>query len=54
MAQPDASRLYELAEDVARGEFIIPIAKVFRLEEARTAQDFAEHQHPNGKVLLVA
>jgi NADPH:quinone reductase-like Zn-dependent oxidoreductase len=54
MAQPDATRLYELAEDVARGEFNIPIAKVFRLEEARTAQDFAEHEHPNGKVLLVA
>ncbi len=53
-AQPDASRLYELAEDVARGEFNIPIAKVFRLEEARKAQDFAEHDHPRGKVLLVA
>jgi NADPH:quinone reductase-like Zn-dependent oxidoreductase len=53
MAQPDATRLYELAEDIARGEFSIPIAKVFPLEEARKAQDFAEHQHPNGKVLLV-
>ncbi len=53
-AQPDASRLYELAEDVARGRFTIPIAKVFRLEEARKAQDFAENKHPNGKVLLVA
>lgn len=53
MAQPDASRLYELADAVARGEFTIPIAKTFRLEEARQAQDFAEHQHPNGKVLLV-
>jgi NADPH:quinone reductase-like Zn-dependent oxidoreductase len=52
-AQPDAKRLYELAEDVARGEFTIPIAKVFRLEEARQAQDFAEHQHPNGKVLMI-
>jgi NADPH:quinone reductase-like Zn-dependent oxidoreductase len=54
MAQPDASRLFELAEDVARGEFTIPIAKVFRLDEARKAQDFAENKHPNGKVLLVA
>jgi NADPH:quinone reductase-like Zn-dependent oxidoreductase len=54
VAQPDAKRLYELAEDVARGEFTIPIAKVFRLEEARKAQDFAENKHPNGKVLLVA
>jgi NADPH:quinone reductase-like Zn-dependent oxidoreductase len=54
VAQPDAKRLYEHAEDVARGEFTIPIAKVFRLEEARKAQAFAENKHPNGKVLLVA
>lgn len=54
MAQPDASRLYELAEDVARGEFTIPIAKVFRLDEARKAQETAEYGHPQGKVLLVA
>ncbi len=54
MAQPDASRLYELADDVARGEFDIPIAEVFRLDEARKAQDVAEHQHPQGKILLVA
>jgi NADPH:quinone reductase-like Zn-dependent oxidoreductase len=52
-AAPDASRLYRLAEDVAHGEFTIPIAKVFPLEEARQAQDFAENQHPNGKVLLI-
>ncbi len=52
-AQPDAPRLYQLAEDVARGEFTIPIARVFRLEEVRKAQDFAENQHPNGKVLMV-
>ncbi|HEX3985453.1 MAG TPA: NADP-dependent oxidoreductase [Acidobacteriaceae bacterium] len=54
MAQPDASRLYELADDVARGEFAIPVARVFRLEEARKAQEMAEHQHPQGKILLVA
>lgn len=54
MAQPDASRLYELAEEVSRGEFTIPIAKVFRLEDARKAQYMAENQHPQGKVLLVA
>lgn len=53
MATPDASRLYELAEDVARGEFTIPIARSFRLEEARQAQEMAE-KHPRGKVLLVA
>jgi NADPH:quinone reductase-like Zn-dependent oxidoreductase len=52
MAQPDASRLYELASDVANGEFSIPIAKTFQLEDARKAQDFAEKQHPGGKVLI--
>jgi NADPH:quinone reductase-like Zn-dependent oxidoreductase len=54
MAQPDASRLYELADEVAHGEFTIPIAKTFRLEEARKAQEIAEHGHPEGKILLVA
>jgi NADPH:quinone reductase-like Zn-dependent oxidoreductase len=54
MAQPDAARLYELADDVARGEFTIPIAKKFPLKDAAEAQDFAEHKHPGGKVLLVA
>ena len=54
MAQPDASRLYQLADDVARGEFSIPIARMFRLEDVRQAQNFAEKRHPGGKVLLVA
>jgi NADPH:quinone reductase-like Zn-dependent oxidoreductase len=54
MAQPDASRLYQLADDVAHGEFSIPIARTFRLEDAPQAQHFAEKRHPGGKVLLVA
>lgn len=54
MAQPDASRLYELAEDVARGEFTIPIARMFRLEDVQQAQELAESHHAGGKVLLVA
>ncbi|HTV83208.1 MAG TPA: NADP-dependent oxidoreductase [Acidobacteriaceae bacterium] len=54
MVQPDASRLYQLADDVARGEFSIPIARTFRLEDAPQAQNFAEKRHPGGKVLLVA
>jgi NADPH:quinone reductase-like Zn-dependent oxidoreductase len=53
-ALPDASRLYQLADDVARGEFSIPIARTFRLEDVRQAQNFAEKRHPGGKVLLVA
>jgi NADPH:quinone reductase-like Zn-dependent oxidoreductase len=54
MAQPDAARLYELADEVARGEFAIPIAKKFPLEQAAQAQELAEKGHPGGKVLLVA
>jgi NADPH:quinone reductase-like Zn-dependent oxidoreductase len=54
MAQPDASRLYELADEIGRGEFSIPIARTFRLEDVRQAQNFAEKRHPGGKVLLVA
>jgi NADPH:quinone reductase-like Zn-dependent oxidoreductase len=54
MAQPDASRLYELADDVARGSFTIPIAKTMPLEEVREAQKEAEEGHVHGKIVLRA
>lgn len=54
MAQPDASRLYELADDVARGKFTIPIAKVFSLDQIREAHREAEEGHPHGKIVLRA
>lgn len=54
MAQPDASRLYQLADEVARGEFSIPVARTFTLEDVRKAQELAEKHNPGGKVLLVA
>lgn len=54
MSQPDASRLYELAEDVARGRFSIPIAKTVSLEEVRQAQDEAENHRTHGKIVLRA
>jgi NADPH:quinone reductase-like Zn-dependent oxidoreductase len=40
--QPDARRLYELAEAVARGEFSIPIARRMKLSQVREAQAMAE------------
>ena len=40
--QPDARRLYELAEAVARGEFSIPIARKMKLSQVREAQALAE------------
>ena len=42
MAQPDGPRLKQLAEDVARGEFQIPIARTMKLAEIQEA-----HSLPN-------
>ncbi len=53
MAVPDASRLYELADDVARGEFTIPIANTLPLDQIQEAHREAEN-HPNGKIVLKA
>lgn len=54
MAQPDASRLYELADDAARGSFKIPIAKVMPLDKASEAHKEAEQGHTHGKIILRA
>jgi NADPH:quinone reductase-like Zn-dependent oxidoreductase len=51
-AHPDAKRLRELGQAVARGELVIPIAKKFPLAEVRAAQRLAE-TGPGGKVLLL-
>ncbi|TCK73841.1 NADP-dependent oxidoreductase [Acidipila rosea] len=53
MAQPDASRLYELADEVARGEFTIPIGKTMRLSEIEEAHRLAEAHKVKGKIILV-
>jgi NADPH:quinone reductase-like Zn-dependent oxidoreductase len=54
IVQPDASRLHELAEDVARGNFAIPIAKTLPLSKVREAQREAQEGHPHGKIILRA
>jgi NADPH:quinone reductase-like Zn-dependent oxidoreductase len=54
MAQPDASRLYELADDAARGRFHIPIAKTMPLDKVREAHQEAEKGHTHGKIILRA
>ncbi len=51
MAEPDASRLYELADEVARGGLRIPIARTFALAEVQEATRVAE-QGAGGKVVL--
>ena len=53
MATPDASRLYELADDVARREFEIPIARTMKLAEIQEAHRIAEKGGSKGKIILV-
>ncbi len=53
MARPDASRLYELADEVARGLLTIPTAKIFPLSEIQEATRLAENGGAGGKIVLV-
>jgi NADPH:quinone reductase-like Zn-dependent oxidoreductase len=53
MATPDASRLYQLADDVARREFQIPIARTMPLSEIQEAHRIAEKGGAGGKIILV-
>lgn len=53
MAQPDASRLAQLAEDVARGQLYIPIARTMKLSEIQEAHRIAEKGGVRGKIILI-
>lgn len=53
MAQPDASRLAELALDEANGAFDIPIAKIMPLSKVRQAHEIGEKGGSGGKIVLV-
>ena len=53
MATPDASRLYQLAEEAARGEFSISIARTMKLAEIQEAHRLAEQGHIGGKIVLL-
>jgi NADPH:quinone reductase-like Zn-dependent oxidoreductase len=53
MAQPDASRLHQLAEDVARHEFSIPIARTMKLQDIQEAHRIFERGGISGKIVLV-
>jgi NADPH:quinone reductase-like Zn-dependent oxidoreductase len=50
-SEPDAKRLQQLAAEIARGAFTIPIAKRLKLSEIRQAQELAE-KGASGKVVL--
>lgn len=53
MAQPDASRLHQLADDVACHEFSIPIARTMKLQEIQEAHRIFERGGLAGKIVLV-
>lgn len=53
MVQADASRLHQLAEDVARHEFSIPIARTMKLQEIQEAHRMFERGGLAGKIVLV-
>jgi NADPH:quinone reductase-like Zn-dependent oxidoreductase len=52
-AVPDALRLSQLAEEVARGEFSIPIARTMKLSEIQEAHRIGEKGAAGGKFVLV-
>jgi NADPH:quinone reductase-like Zn-dependent oxidoreductase len=52
LTHPDSRRLGELAQAVADGQLVIPIARRFPLAEARQAHELAE-KGAGGKVLLI-
>jgi NADPH:quinone reductase-like Zn-dependent oxidoreductase len=52
LTRADPKRLGELAQAVAEGKLVVPIAKRFPLAEAAAAHELAE-KHVDGKVLLV-
>ncbi len=50
-SEPDAKRLHQLAAEVARGVFAIPITKRIKLLEIRQAHELAE-KGASGKIVL--
>ena len=53
MVQPDASRMRELADDIAREQFAIPIARTMKLQDIQEAHRLAEKGGLGGKIVLI-
>jgi NADPH:quinone reductase-like Zn-dependent oxidoreductase len=53
MAQPSASELHQLADDVAGHEFSIPIASTMKLRDIQEAHRLFERGGLSGKIVLV-
>jgi NADPH:quinone reductase-like Zn-dependent oxidoreductase len=52
-SEPSASELAELLDLVARGELLVPVAKVLPLAEAARGQQLVDEGRAGGKVVLV-
>jgi NADPH:quinone reductase-like Zn-dependent oxidoreductase len=52
LAEPNAAQLREVGQMADDGRLQVMVDRVFPLEEASAAQDYAEHGHPRGKVVL--
>lgn len=53
LAKPDASRLYQLADEAASGHFSVPIDRALKLEQAAEAHRLVEAHEVKGKIILV-
>jgi NADPH:quinone reductase-like Zn-dependent oxidoreductase len=53
MAQPDASRVNQLADDAARHEFLIPIDRTMKLQEIQEVHRISEQGGLNGKIVPI-
>jgi hypothetical protein len=53
MAQPDASRLYQLADHAARHEFSIPMDRTMKLQEIQEGHRISEQGGLSGKIVLI-
>lgn len=51
-AEPDAGALTDVLKLMADGSVTVTVEKSFPLDEIHAAQDYAQHQHPRGKVVL--
>jgi NADPH:quinone reductase-like Zn-dependent oxidoreductase len=52
MAEPKADQLREVGHMADDGRLQVMVDRVFPLEEVRAAHDYAQHDHPRGKVVL--
>lgn len=52
-SEPEVSRLHQLAHDVGRHEFSIPIVRTMKLQEVQEAPRLSEKDGLGGKIILI-